>query len=143
MLYAHGQRTVELDDVMAVVADASALALDALVDAAFAGRIADVEKEFSKAMVAGTAPYAIVGAALRQVERLHTLRLGVESGSSASPVIERVLPPIHFRRKTSGRSRAAATGPRTGSARRWRCWPRLRSTRDVTPISPRRSRSGR
>ncbi len=100
MLYAHGQQTIELDDVMAVVADASALALDALVDAAFAGRIADVEKEFSKAMVAGTAPYAIVGAALRQVERLHALRLEVESGSSASAVIERVQPPIHFRRKT-------------------------------------------
>ena len=40
MLYAHGQQTIEIDDVMAVVADASALALDALVDAAFAGRIA-------------------------------------------------------------------------------------------------------
>ena len=40
---------IELDDVMAVVADASALGLEALVDAAFAGRIADVEKEFAKA----------------------------------------------------------------------------------------------
>jgi DNA polymerase-3 subunit delta len=100
MLYAHGQQTIELDDVMAVVADASALALDALVDAAFAGRIADVEKEYSKAMVAGTPPFAIVGAALRQVERLHSLRLEVESGSSASAVIERVQPPVHFRRKT-------------------------------------------
>ena len=39
---------------MAVVADASALALDALTDAAFAGRLADVEKEFAKAAVAGT-----------------------------------------------------------------------------------------
>jgi DNA polymerase-3 subunit delta len=99
MLYARGQQTIELDDVVAVVADASALALDTLVDAAFAGRIADVEKEFSKAMVAGTAPYAVVGAALRQVERLHALRLDVESGSSASAVIERLQPPIHFRRK--------------------------------------------
>ena len=87
-------RRVEIDDVVAIVADASALALDTLVDAAFAGRIADVEKEFSKAMVAGTAPYAIVGAALRQVDRLHALRLEVESGTAASAVIERVQPPI-------------------------------------------------
>src|SRR5262249_9142097 len=42
-LYAHGQARIEIDDVMAVVADASMLALDALVDAAFAGRTADVE----------------------------------------------------------------------------------------------------
>ena len=53
-LYANGQERVEIDDVMAVVADASALALDSLVDAAFAGRLADVEKEFAKAAVAGT-----------------------------------------------------------------------------------------
>jgi DNA polymerase-3 subunit delta len=98
-LYAAGQKQIEIDDVIAVVADASALALDALVDAAFAGRIAEAEKEFSKASVAGTNPTAIVGAALRQIERLHALRLDVESGTSASAVIERTQPQIHFRRK--------------------------------------------
>src|SRR3954469_1609821 len=44
-LYAHGRGRIEIDDVTAVVADASALGLDALVDAAFAGRLGDVEKE--------------------------------------------------------------------------------------------------
>ena len=37
-LYAHGKERVELEDVLAVVADASALALDAVIDAAFAGQ---------------------------------------------------------------------------------------------------------
>jgi DNA polymerase-3 subunit delta len=36
---------------------------------------------------------------LRQIERLHALRLEVESGTAASAVIERVQPAIHFRRK--------------------------------------------
>jgi len=98
-LYAQGQGRVEIDDVTAVVADASALALDSLIDAAFAGRLADVEKEFAKAAVAGTNPGTIISAALRQAERLHVLRLDVESGASAASVIERVQPPIHFRRK--------------------------------------------
>ncbi len=98
-LYAHGQERIDVDDIMAVVADASALALDQMIDAAFAGRIADVEKEFAKASIAGTAPSAIVGAALRQLERLHVLRLAVESGTSVSATIEQVQPPIHFRRK--------------------------------------------
>lgn len=98
-LYAQGQERIEIDDIMAVVADASALALDQMIDAAFAGRIADVEKEFAKAAIAGTAPSAIVGAALRQLERLHVLRLTVESGTSVSATIEQVQPPIHFRRK--------------------------------------------
>src|SRR5262249_21739305 len=58
-LYAAGAGRVELDDVMAVVADASALALDSLIDAAFAGELAGVEKEFAKARVAGTSAGAI------------------------------------------------------------------------------------
>jgi DNA polymerase-3 subunit delta len=98
-LYARGQERVELDDILAVVADASALGFDPLVDAAFAGEIAEVEREFSKAMIAGTAPVAIVGSALRQIERLHALRLNVESGSSVTATVEQVQPPIHFRRK--------------------------------------------
>jgi len=71
------------------------------VDAAFLGRIVQVEKEFSKASIAGTHPTVIVRAALRQIERLHALRLEVESGTSASAVIERARPPLHFRRKSS------------------------------------------
>jgi DNA polymerase-3 subunit delta len=98
-LYAHGRGQIEIDDVMAVVADASALGLDALVDAAFAGRLADVEKEFAKASIAGTSAVAMIGAALRQLELLHMLRLEVESGTSASVVVENVRPAIHFRRK--------------------------------------------
>ena len=97
-LYAHGRERIELDDVMAVVADASALGLEALVDAAFTGRPADVEKEFAKAAVAGTSAVAIIGAALRQTAQLHALRLEVESGTSASAVVENQ-PAIHFRRK--------------------------------------------
>ena len=97
-LYAHGKERIELDDVIAVVADASALGLESLVDAAFAGRIVNVEKEFAKASVAGTSPVAIVGTALRQIERLHQLRLDVESGTSASAVVEGQHA-IHFRRK--------------------------------------------
>jgi len=98
-LYARGGERVEIDDVLAVVADASALGLDALIDAAFAGKIGEVEKEFQKAMVADVAPVAIVGAALRQIERLHQLRLVVESGTSASATVEQMQPPLHFRRK--------------------------------------------
>lgn len=98
-LYAQGRERIEVDDVMAVVADASALALDSLVDASFAGRLPDLEKEFAKASVAGTSPTTIVGAALRQAERLHALRLNVESGTSASATVEQAQPQIHFRRK--------------------------------------------
>jgi DNA polymerase-3 subunit delta len=47
-LYARGTSGVDIDDVMAVVADASALALDAIVDAAFTGRPAEVETQWAR-----------------------------------------------------------------------------------------------
>src|SRR5882672_11169582 len=62
-LYAHGEGEVTLDDVMAVVADASELKLDPIVDGAFAGNAAIVETEFNKAMTAGTYPGVIMSAA--------------------------------------------------------------------------------
>src|SRR5262245_27362384 len=80
-LYARGQERIELDDVYAVVADASALALDALIDAAFAGRTGEVETQFAKAQIAGTAPGSILFALGRHVAALHKARLAVEQGS--------------------------------------------------------------
>jgi DNA polymerase-3 subunit delta len=97
-LYAQGGGRVELDDVLAVVADASALALDALIDAAFAGNLADLEKEFAKARVAGTSASAIIGAAIRHIERLHGLSLEIANGASMSDIVGRPQSGIHFRR---------------------------------------------
>ena len=98
-LYAQGAGRVELDDVMAVVADASALALDSLIDAAFAGDLTGVEKEFAKAQVAGTNPSTIIGGAIRHAERLHVLSLEVASGTSVSDIVRRPQSGIHFRRQ--------------------------------------------
>jgi DNA polymerase-3 subunit delta len=99
-LYARGQPSVELDDVLAVVADASALALDALIDAAFTGRTGDVEFQYAKARTAGTAPGTIMSAALRQVGMLHKARLAVEEGVAASAALDGMMPPVHFSRKS-------------------------------------------
>jgi len=98
-LYARSKERVELEDVMAVVADASALALDAVLDAAFAGRTADVETQFGKARAGGASPGAIVSAALRQVSHLHRMRMAVEAGESTRDVMMSVPPPVHFRRQ--------------------------------------------
>ena len=98
-LYAHGRDRVVLEDVLAVVADASALALDGVVDATFAGRLAEVETLYGKARAAGAAPGAIVSAALRQVAQLHKVLLAIEDGAGADQAIGSLRPPAHFRRK--------------------------------------------
>jgi DNA polymerase III subunit delta len=98
-LYAHGQPKVGLDDVLAVIADASTLALDHVIDAAFAGRHGEVEAEFAKARIAGTAPGTILSAALRQLAQLHKARLAIEGGATIDEALADARPPLHFTRR--------------------------------------------
>src|SRR3569833_517251 len=74
-LYGRGQERVEVADVMAVVAEASAVALDGVLDAAFVGKTADVDAEFGKARADGSSPAEMIAAALRHVAYMHKMRL--------------------------------------------------------------------
>jgi DNA polymerase III subunit delta len=98
VLYARGRAEVGVDDVTAVVSDASGLALDDLVDAAFAGRPADLETQLAKARAAGSAVGSIFFAAQRQLAQLHKWRTMIEDGAPFS--LDSVQPPLHFRRKS-------------------------------------------
>ncbi|MDP1582370.1 MAG: DNA polymerase III subunit delta [Bradyrhizobium sp.] len=100
-LYSHGGREVTLDDVMAVVADASELKIDPIVDGAFAGKPDLVETEFAKAMVAGTYPGMIISAAQRHAAWLHKTSLAVAEGTPASALLDSGFPRLHFSRKPS------------------------------------------
>jgi DNA polymerase-3 subunit delta len=100
-LYAHGKVEVTLDDVIACVSDASDLKLDAIVDAAFAGKPAVVETEFAKAMVAGTYPGQIILAAQRHAAFLHKTSLSVEGGTPAAMALDSGFPRLHFSRKAA------------------------------------------
>src|SRR6195952_5159466 len=100
-LFAHGKGEVTLDDVMAVVADASELKIDPIVDGAFAGKPEQVESEFAKAMVAGTYPGMIISAAQRQAAWLHKSALAVAEGTPASTLLDSGFPRLHFSRKPS------------------------------------------
>jgi DNA polymerase-3 subunit delta len=100
-LYAHGRGEVTIDDVMAVVSDASELKIDPIVDSAFAGNAAAVETEFAKAMVAGTYPGVIISAAQRHAAWLHKSAIAIAEGTPASAVLDGGFPRLHFSRKAS------------------------------------------
>jgi DNA polymerase-3 subunit delta len=100
VLYAKsGNGRIALDDVRAVIADASALALDDVVDSAAAGETEAALVALNKAYAAGTATATILNAAIRHVTILHRLRLAVDEGDSLSRVVEYSKPPIFFRRR--------------------------------------------
>ena len=100
-LYAHGEGEVTLEDVMAVVADASELKIDPIVDGAFAGKPELVETEFAKAMVAGTYPGMIISAAQRQAAWLHKSALAVAEGTPVATLLDSGFPRLHFSRKAN------------------------------------------
>jgi DNA polymerase-3 subunit delta len=112
-LYVSGRDKIELADVAAVVANASAIGLDRVVDATFAGETRDVETEFGKARGEGSSPAAIVSAAIRQVANLHKMKLAVEGGDPIEFAMKRGAPPVHFsREKDVGAALRAWTPPR-------------------------------
>jgi DNA polymerase-3 subunit delta len=99
-LYARGKKSIDLADVTAAVADASEIALDGVVDAAFAGRTGEVDNEFSKARAGGSSPAAIISAAIRHVANLHKMTLAIQGGDTIEVAMKRAAPPVHFTRES-------------------------------------------
>jgi DNA polymerase III subunit delta len=111
ILYAMGEKRIDVPDVIAVVTDATSPVMDGLVDAAFAGFASDVESHFAKIQSSGTAATAIAGALVRQAGALHMLRLAVESGASVDELLKRQA--VHF-----SRTKAVSTALQTWTPRR-------------------------
>jgi DNA polymerase-3 subunit delta len=114
-LYARGKDKIEHADVVAVVADASSVALDGVLDAAFAGKTGLTDTEFGKARADGSSAQAIIGAALRHVANLHKMRVALDGGDSAEFLMRRS--GIHFSRdKTVGEALRLWSAPKLARA---------------------------
>jgi DNA polymerase-3 subunit delta len=98
-LYAHGTGRITLADVEALIGDSAAETLDATIDAALTGAVADLDRTLSRLLRAGTSSPAVLSAALRQVHALARGRLLVEEGAAPAAAVERMSPPVFFRRK--------------------------------------------
>ncbi|MGQ3675879.1 DNA polymerase III subunit delta [Xanthobacter sp. TB0139] len=98
-LYAAGTGRVSVEDVRTIVGDASALALDDVVDCALSGNAAGAVKALAKAFGAATRPDAVLGALLRGLSSLHQMALQVEAGLPPERAVEKARPMVHFSRK--------------------------------------------
>ena len=98
-LYALGKTTVTLDDVVAIVGDASAFALDELHDATAGGDAAAADRVLGRLVASGT-PASVAGTMLvRHFQLLERLRAEVTAGKSAADAVAGVQPPIFARRR--------------------------------------------
>ena len=95
-LYARGGGTVGVEDVAAIISDASSLGPDELIDAALAGQPAELETLLAKAWLEGTSAGSILFAAQRHVAQMHKWRAALDDGALS---MDRLLPPPNFKRK--------------------------------------------
>ena len=99
VLFAKDKQRIDYDDILSVIADSSALALDDIVDAAAAGDQEAALAALGKARAEGIAPSSVIGAAIRHVATLHRLSLRMERGERPGSILDDPQLRIHFRRK--------------------------------------------
>lgn len=99
VLFTKGRRGIEVEDIEAVVGDASAQTLDRVLHAMIMGRRAEAVTELDRALAAGEHPQMIIGAIQRHLHRLHRVLALVEGGRPLADVLRGMRPPLYFKAK--------------------------------------------
>jgi DNA polymerase III subunit delta len=107
-LYALGATEVSVDDVDAVVGDASDLQLDHIPQAAASGDAAAAVADADRASAAGESAQSILLATQRYFLRLHRLRAAIEQGRSPDEAVRQLRPPVHFKQQGALAAQARA-----------------------------------
>ncbi len=97
LLYVHGRGKVTLEDVEAVVGDASELAIDGILLSVSGGNGRKAITELDRAVASGESPQGIIVMTLRHFQRLHRLRSGIDQGRSFEDAARSLRPPLHFK----------------------------------------------
>lgn len=93
-LYAAGKGRISIEDVEAVVGDASELAIDTVVSAAVSGDTPRALRELDRAVASGESPQVAVIFLQRHLQRMHRVRAGMEAGRSLDDVLRTLRPPV-------------------------------------------------
>jgi len=87
------------EDVIACVAEGSALDLEEALMAAMAGELTTADKALDQAFAEGANAVQVVRRALAHVQRLQLAALAVAGGAAAKDAVDALRPPIFFRHK--------------------------------------------
>lgn len=101
VLYCSGRKRIELEDVEAIVSDASELGVDRIVNAAAGGEPGVAVKELSRALNSGESPQTVIIALQRHFMRLHRIQADVSSGRAIADAMKSLRPPLHFKQKNA------------------------------------------
>ncbi|MEI2299102.1 DNA polymerase III subunit delta [Ensifer sp. MJa1] len=99
-LYCRGKPTVDEDDVLSIVGDASAISVDDAVDAVLKGDLDGLLHAMQKITTSKTPAFLVLQACLRQFQQLDVMRAEMDSTrQQAGQVIATLGRGLHFRRK--------------------------------------------
>lgn len=97
ILYCAGRDSIAVEDVEAIVGDATDTGLEYIAIAAASGEPDTVVAEFDRAVAAGENPQAVILVAQRYFQRLHRVRASIDAGKSIDEAIRALRPPLHFK----------------------------------------------
>jgi len=95
--YAHGANEITVEDVEAIIGDASDTNLNMAVAEILSGNILNGLGQMEKLRASGTPPDVVLYALSQQLMRLLWVRAKIDSGSSADAAVKAFRPPLHFR----------------------------------------------
>ncbi|MCB1420134.1 MAG: DNA polymerase III subunit delta [Notoacmeibacter sp.] len=99
-LYAMGKPQISVEDVADSLGDVAASSADDAVDAIMTGDLSKMDLAFSRLVNAGTHPFVVLSAAMRQFSALQVMRDAMErERKSASAAVASARPPIFFARR--------------------------------------------
>lgn len=98
-LYAADAGEISIEDVRAVIGDASAFAVDEAVDAIALGDSEATARAYRRLLAAGTPGFVVLGAAIRHFDFLHRARAAYDDGEPAEAIVSRASPPVFFKRR--------------------------------------------
>lgn len=110
-LYCAGRGKVEVEDVEAIVGDASELTIDKIVQAAAGGQAERAVNEFGRAMAAGENAQTVILAVQRHFVRLHYVRSHLGAGRPIEDILRGFGQSVHFKTKDAIRAQSRVWTP--------------------------------
>jgi DNA polymerase-3 subunit delta len=97
-LYAHGQKSVSLQDVRATLGDESEIRAEEVCDAAGEGDVKRLDAMLSRLWSSDQSPVMVVRTAMSHFQRLLAAKAAVERKESLDSAMRKMWPPVHFSR---------------------------------------------
>ena len=98
-LYCAGREKITAEDVAEIVGDVAQLNATAVLDAAFSGRIPQLERDYHRLVASGLSGAGLISQAIRHGQTLQRARAALDSGKPMAAALGVFRPPLFFKRK--------------------------------------------